>query len=258
MEGAGCFFCVSNSGKNMRTALCRLSFHWRACWHSFWNFRFKMPRSERVILHVSINMGRLPSQRGLLYRKRRWANVGKDHSTILKLSFLIEGCISIFLLPGLVEEARCWKCFHEKKVRFNILEVRPVFEEFSSPSNFFENIKSSKYGSCLQLCLWLRSRSSSGSLGNFGKYLVFVKIEHQMWSNVLITDQIQANIYMYLTSGSIPNSSRKIPIGVFFPRPRVSATLVTWKNDKIRFIMRKKWIFLLEQKHSKGGAHQLA
>jgi len=164
----------------MRTALCRLSFHWRACWHSFWNFRFKMPRSERVILHVSINMGRLPSQRGLLYRKRLWANVGKDHSTILKLSFLIEGCISIFQLPGLVEEARCWKCFHEKKVRFNILEVRPVFEEFSSPSNFFENIKSSKYGSCLQLCLWLRSRSSSGSLGNFGKYLVFVKIEHQM------------------------------------------------------------------------------
>ena len=81
-----------------------------------------------------------------------------------------------------------------------------------------------------------------------------IRCGQTFWSQI----KFQANIYMYLTSGSIPNSSRKIPIGVFFPRPRVSATLVTWKNDKIRFIMRKKWTVLLEQKHSKGGAHQLA
>ena len=54
---------------------------------------------------------------------------------------------------------------------------------------FFWEYKILKYGSCLQLCLWLRSRSSSGSLGNFGKYLVFVKIEHQrcgqtFWSQI--------------------------------------------------------------------------
>ena len=32
----------------------------------------------------------------------------------------------------------------------------------------------------------------------------------------------------YLTSGSIPHSSRKSAIGVFFETPRVSATLVTY------------------------------
>ena len=49
--------------------------------------------------------------------------------------------------------------------------VMPVFEEFSfhleicRSKMFWENQKSSKHGSFLQLCLWLRSRSS-GSLGN--------------------------------------------------------------------------------------------
>ena len=48
--------------------------------------------------------------------------------------------------------------------------VMPVFEEFSfhleicCSETFLTNQKSSKYGSFLQLCLWLRSRSS-GSLG---------------------------------------------------------------------------------------------
>ena len=96
---------------------------------------------------------------------------------------------------------------------------------------FLGNEKSSKHGSFLQLCLWLRSRSS----GYLGK-LVNIWFR-QSWTADVVkyfdhSSKVDTNIYMYLTSGSIPNSSRKIPIGVFFPKPRVSATLVTCRRCK--------------------------
>ena len=48
----------------------------------------KMPRSERVILHVSINMGRLPGE-----RKGVEQMLERSSSTILKRSLFIEGNI---------------------------------------------------------------------------------------------------------------------------------------------------------------------
>ena len=175
-----------------------------------------------------------------------WANVGKEGSTILKWSVLIEGNIpkcpffQFFLHLGQSKKWDTVEACHGKEiiwVRFNRFFSGVIFERFSfhlencRSKMFLGNEKSSKYGSFLQLCLWLRSRSS----GYLGK-LVNIWFR-QSWTADVVkyfdhSSKVDTNIYMYLTSGSIPNSSRKIPIGVFFPKPRVSATLVTCRRCK--------------------------
>jgi len=122
-----------------------------------------MPRSERVILHVSINMGRLPGE-----RKGVEQMLERSSSTILKRSLFIEGNIpkcpyfQLIPSPGLVQEVRYSRDFPQE--RNHLSEIQQVFsgvifEEFplhlencrSKISG--KNKKSSKYGSFLQLCL---------------------------------------------------------------------------------------------------------
>ena len=117
-------FSVSNFGQKMRTAWCRLSFHWHAWRLSFRNFRFKMPRSERVILHVSINMGRLPGERVLSKcRKGRLNNFEmvcshwRQHPEV--------SWFPIFPSPGPVEEVRYSRDFPQE--RNYLSEIQQVF-----------------------------------------------------------------------------------------------------------------------------------
>ena len=119
-------FSVSNFGQKMRTAWCRLSFHWHARRLSFRNFRFKMPRSERVILHVSINMGRLPGE-----VKGGWANVGKEllnNFETVSFHWRQHPQVSSFPIipsPGLVQEVRYSRDFPQE--RNYLSEIQQVF-----------------------------------------------------------------------------------------------------------------------------------
>ena len=157
-------FSVSNFGQKMRTALCRLSFHWHAWRLSFRNFRFKMPRSERVILHVSINMGRLPGQRVM---SKCWEGPLNNFEIVCSHQRLQNRIVPIFNFSFTWSSRRSEiqynrlptgkKSFEWDSTGFS--GVMPVFEEFSFHLEIFcsetclTNQKSSKYGSFLQLCV---------------------------------------------------------------------------------------------------------
>ena len=137
-------FSVSNFGQKMRTALCRLSFHWNAWRLSFLNFRFKMPRSERVILHVSINMGRLPGQRVMSKcweqnAQQFWNRLFsfKALSDVVQCSTTQTVPISNFPSPGQVEEVRYIIDFPQE--RNHLSEIQQVFQgscQFLRSSHF--------------------------------------------------------------------------------------------------------------------------
>ena len=117
-------FSVSNFGQKMRTAWWRLSFHWHAWRLSFRNFRFKMPRSERVILHVSINMGRLPGER-VLSKCRKG---GLNNFEMVCSHWRQHPEVSFFPIlpsPGPVEEVRYSRDFPRE--RNHLSEIQQVF-----------------------------------------------------------------------------------------------------------------------------------